>query len=260
MSAPEQYRGSITREQWLVNETRIVARLRADEALTDADEVIEKVVAENLFGYPTERTVKSVARACNRRLEALFEPASGHEGAAAGPGQSGQIVAEGHAAASPFAEGPASASPFPDTPAGAVGDSATYNQLLYLVAHGTTEQLRQTNLYAMARDNRVVWDFLTALVGPKVERCDYYLSKREIASFVEGLGAQDEKAATWSDATKNKIRQVLSTCLEACSMYNRKTEELTCPLLDIELEGLMRSNGDQALLPAFGINPEESMW
>ena len=42
MSIPTTYRGSITREQWLVNETRVVARLMADEDLSDSKEIIEK--------------------------------------------------------------------------------------------------------------------------------------------------------------------------------------------------------------------------
>lgn len=224
MSAPEQYRGSITREQWLVNETRTVARLRVYDGLTDTTDIIDRVMAENLFGYPTEREVKSISRACNRRLEALYEP----------------------------------------TPAGADADSndaaATHQRLLRLIAGGTSEQLCQTNLYAMARDNRVVWDFLAAVVGPKLSSCDYRLAKREIVSFIDGLGTQDAKAATWSDATKNKIRQVLSACLEACSIYDRKSEALTAPLLDFELEQLMRQNGDQALLAAFGTDEDGGLW
>ncbi len=109
----------------------------------------------------------------------------------------------------------------------------------------------------MARDNRIVWDFLVGVVAGKLNRLDYSLARREIASFVDGLGTQSDKAADWSDATRNKIRQVLTACLEQAGMYSRKTEELHPPLLDLELESLIRSNGDEALLPAFGLkNPE----
>lgn len=214
MSAPEEYRGSITREQWLATETRTVARLRVDEGIADAAEIIARVVDENLFHYPTERELKSISRACNRRLNALLE-----QDDAVDP----TTAAQTHAA------------------------------LLQLIAHGTQDQLCQTNLYAMARDNRIVWDFLVAVVARKLASFDYALVRREIASFIEGLGAQDEKAATWSDATKNKIRQVLTMCLEKAGMYNRSTEELRPPLLDLELEELIRTNHDQILLPAFGI-------
>ena len=61
--------GSITREQFLFYEMRTTARLM-NEGLSD-DEALEKIVQENLFQYPTERTIKRIAGACIRRLQAL---------------------------------------------------------------------------------------------------------------------------------------------------------------------------------------------
>lgn len=205
MDRPIPYRGSITREQWLANETRIVAQLIADEGVTSAKDAVECVTSENLFCYPTERDQASIARACFRRLRALSN------------------------------------------------DSALRKRLIDLAAHGMPEQLMQVNLYAMARDNRIVWDFLAVILAQKAENLDRTLRRHEIADFVEGLRAQDERAATWSDATANKIRQVLTACLEQCGMYSRKTEELSPILLDFELEQGIRANGDEALLPALGV-------
>ena len=82
---------------------------------------------------------------------------------------------------------------------------------------------------------------------------DLTLRKHEIVDFIEGLRAQDEKAARWSAATANKIRQVLTACLEQCGMYDRKTEQLAPLLLDFDLEHDIRANGDADILPAFGI-------
>lgn len=61
--------GVITREQWLLNEARIIARLRLDGM--SAETAAEKVVSENLFQYPTERELKSISRACNMRIDSL---------------------------------------------------------------------------------------------------------------------------------------------------------------------------------------------
>lgn len=63
----------ITREQFLLRETRVVARLRA-EGLTD-EEAVARVVADNLIQYPTDRMVKNIASVCVRRLNALGSPA-----------------------------------------------------------------------------------------------------------------------------------------------------------------------------------------
>ncbi len=62
--------GSLTREQFLFFETRTVAKLLVDENLSD-DEVIEKVISENLFQFPTERMIKNIAKVCLKRLHNL---------------------------------------------------------------------------------------------------------------------------------------------------------------------------------------------
>ena len=200
----QPYRGALTREQWLFREIRIVARLRLDEDLSDAD-IVERVVEQNLFQYPTERELKSIARALCRRLTALSD------------------------------------------------DPERRARLAHLIAHGTVDQARQTNLYAIACDYRVMWEFMTVVVASKRRQLDAHLPNREITAFLEGLRAQDEKVAGWSDATLNKIRQVCVKCLEECGMYDRASEQLTSVLLDFELEGLIRANDDAAILPALGV-------
>lgn len=65
------YSAAITREQFLFYEVRTTAKLRAD-GLSD-DKIIEKIVAENLFQYPTEKSVQRMAKACIRRLDALAD-------------------------------------------------------------------------------------------------------------------------------------------------------------------------------------------
>lgn len=209
MPANAPYRGTITREQWLLRETRVVARLWAQAAqcgrFLDCDAAVQEVAKKNLFQYPTEREVKSIARACWRRLDALSN------------------------------------------------DASLRDRLVDLAAEGALDQARQVNLYAMARDNRIVWDFLAVVVARKFQSLDEALPRREIVAFLEGLRAQDERAARWSDATLNKIRQVLTACLVDCGMYDRRAESLRRPILDLTLEQAMRANGDQAILPAFGV-------
>lgn len=65
------YSAVITREQFLFYEVRTTAKLRAD-GLSD-DKIIEKIVAENLFQYPTEKSVQRMAKTCIKRLDALAD-------------------------------------------------------------------------------------------------------------------------------------------------------------------------------------------
>ena len=54
------YKASITREPFLFYEMRTTAKLMT-YGLSD-DEIVQRIVAENLFQYPTERSVKRMAK------------------------------------------------------------------------------------------------------------------------------------------------------------------------------------------------------
>ena len=61
------YRASITREPFLFYEMRVATKLMCD-GYSD-DEVLEQIINGNLFQYPTEKSVKRMARACINRLK-----------------------------------------------------------------------------------------------------------------------------------------------------------------------------------------------
>ena len=63
------YNAAITREQFLFYEMRTTAKLLAD-GLSD-NEAADRIVSENLFQYPTEKSVRKMALACIRRLRAM---------------------------------------------------------------------------------------------------------------------------------------------------------------------------------------------
>ena len=63
------YNAAITREQFLFFETRTTARL-LNEGFSK-DEAVQKIINENLFQYPTEKSLKKMANGCLRRLECL---------------------------------------------------------------------------------------------------------------------------------------------------------------------------------------------
>lgn len=65
------YKGSaqITREQLLFYEMRTTAKLM-QEGLND-DEIIDRIVEDNLFQYPTEKSIRQMAKVCVNRLKAM---------------------------------------------------------------------------------------------------------------------------------------------------------------------------------------------
>lgn len=62
---------SLTREQYLLRETRIVAALRL-EGVPD-DEILARAKDDNIFQYPTTRMARDITRVCLRRLDCLGE-------------------------------------------------------------------------------------------------------------------------------------------------------------------------------------------
>lgn len=73
--------GSLTREQFLLEEMRIVAHLRLEGHPDEG--IISLVKGENLFQYPTSTMIASRARACLNRLDALHTSDGQHEEGAA---------------------------------------------------------------------------------------------------------------------------------------------------------------------------------
>lgn len=69
IDSPYKGSGQITREQFLFYEMRTTAKLMADGL--DDSEILLRIAEDNLFQYPTEKTIKSMARTCIARLKAL---------------------------------------------------------------------------------------------------------------------------------------------------------------------------------------------
>lgn len=63
------YNGSLTAEQFLFYEIRIVSKQYLEGK--SIEEIIKYIKRDNLFQYPTERKISKLARACQKRIIAL---------------------------------------------------------------------------------------------------------------------------------------------------------------------------------------------
>lgn len=63
------YSATITREQFLFYEMRTTAKLVCEGLEQEA--VVERIVQDNLFQYPTEKSIRKMALACLRRLGSM---------------------------------------------------------------------------------------------------------------------------------------------------------------------------------------------
>lgn len=67
--SPYSGTGSLTREQFLFFEMRTTAKLMI-EGLSD-EEIYERIYEDNLFQFPTEKSIKLITSGCVRRLKSL---------------------------------------------------------------------------------------------------------------------------------------------------------------------------------------------
>ncbi|MDD3138072.1 MAG: DUF1819 family protein [Lachnospiraceae bacterium] len=192
-----QYNGSLTREQFLFFEMRITAKLMT-EGLSD-DEVVVRIIEENLFQYPTERSVKKMARVCIERLNAMTE-----------------------------------------------------QSLVQAIASQSSEIAKQICLYAIMKYSKLVYEFMVTVIGDKYSSKDYSFGRIDLNVFFMRLQEQDDDVASWSDATIQKIKQVITRMLvETEYIDNTKSDHLNPVWLNPILENVLQERGETEVLKAF---------
>ena len=197
MNIQSPYNGSLTREQFLFHEMRITARLMS-QGLSDK-EIIDTIIGENLFQFPTERTIKQQVKCCILRLHAMNN-----------------------------------------------------ETLVRAIAEQPFEDAKQICLFAIMKQNRLVWDFMITVIGAKYQRQDYTYKRSDITSFLMQLQEQDDNVASWSETTIKKISAVLSRLLiENEYIDDAKATRLNPVLICRVLENELRDGGEQIALSAF---------
>lgn len=125
-------------------------------------------------------------------------------------------------------------------------------ELVERLLSGPRDGAKQICLYSMMRQNALVWDFMTRVIGEKFRTRDLGFSRRDMNVFFDELQDQNESVAAWSDATIGKIKSVLvKSLVETEYLENAKSTILTPILLDETLEEGIRANGDEEALTAF---------
>lgn len=124
--------------------------------------------------------------------------------------------------------------------------------LVEAIATQPVETAKQVCLYALTKYNRLVWDFMITVIGEKYRLMDTSFGKIDLNTYFIRLQEQNDAVATWSDTTITKLKQVLTRILvENEYLDNAKTDHINPVWLNPTLENAIRSNNDDAALPAF---------
>ena len=131
-------------------------------------------------------------------------------------------------------------------------DALDSEELVYQLANAPADTAKQINLYAMMKYNRIVWDFMTTVIGEKFRTQEFEFSKKDLNVFFLRLQEQIDQVAEWSDSTITKIKQVLNKMLVECNYLDSyKSTQLNIVNIEPELETEIRAKNDLAALPAF---------
>ena len=120
------------------------------------------------------------------------------------------------------------------------------------LAHSSADVAKQINLYAMMKYNRIVWDFMTTVIGEKFRTQEFEFSRKDLNLFFFRLQEQNDSVASWSDSTIKKIKQVLTKSLVECEYLNSgRATQLNPVSISPELEDEIRAKNDLPALAAF---------
>lgn len=126
------------------------------------------------------------------------------------------------------------------------------SELMDIMAYGSVEAAKQTNLYGMMLSNLLVWDFMITVIGEKYRTQDFEFQSRDANLFFFRLQEQDDTVASWSDKTIEKAKQVLKKSLVECGyLDSARSTRLNLVTIEPELEDEIRAIGDLSSLPAF---------
>lgn len=125
-------------------------------------------------------------------------------------------------------------------------------ELVYHLANASLDIAKQINLYAIMCENRIVYDFLTEVIGEKYRLQDFTFSSKDVAIFFMELSEKVPAVHTWSASTLKKLKQVLVRFLIECDyLENTRSQTLLPVYLYPELEEVIRQKNDLDALPAF---------
>ena len=131
-------------------------------------------------------------------------------------------------------------------------DALESDVLIEQLATASIDVAMHITLYAMMKQNRIVWDFMITVIAEKYRTQDFSFSKKDLNLFFLRLQEQNDDIATWTDGTINKIKQVLLKTLVECEyLDSTKSENLNLIYIVPELEDEIKANNDIAALAAF---------
>lgn len=126
------------------------------------------------------------------------------------------------------------------------------DELRNLLLEGSMENAKLVNLLAIAMDDRLFYEFLQEVIKEKYESSEMALEKIDINMYFTNKAEQSEKIDSFTDTTRNKLRQVYFKILvEAGVISDIKSGQLNRIYLDGVLRDALRNSDNTEFIKIF---------
>lgn len=80
------------------------------------------------------------------------------------------------------------------------------------------------NLIAILKDSRIFFEFIYEVYDEKIRLGDLEITDRDLNEFMSNKASQSEKVDSWTDAAKNKLKQVMCRMLHEADLLEDTKE------------------------------------
>lgn len=124
--------------------------------------------------------------------------------------------------------------------------------LIEVFIHADLNTQKIINLIAIAKKNRLFFEFLYEVYREKVQMGAPELTESDINIFYKNKQSQDDDVSTWTDVTLRRLRSTYMNFLTDAGLLtvSGKEKRITPPILDITLENYLKDNGDNQMIKA----------
>ena len=130
--------------------------------------------------------------------------------------------------------------------------NALDEELINKMANDTLETSKQIALYSIMKTDRLFFEFMQEVYKEKCLIQDYTITDKDFNIFFQNKAEQDSKVASWKDYTYYKLSQVYKRILidAGLAKKDKKTLEITRPLVNKDLKEYLKNNGGKIYLEA----------
>lgn len=119
-------------------------------------------------------------------------------------------------------------------------------ELVSVVADGPLDLAKLTALYAVAKSNRLVADFIAEVYLPNARMTEGRIERADAKDFFRVLREQNEKVAAWSESTIERLRQaVVKMLADAGLIVSTRNPKIVRPIIPASYRAALKAVGDE---------------